>query len=153
MDVSEEIRASKFKDEFHKAMVNLYYTYKWYDDILGDLFKSYKILPQHFNVLMILKGSHPSPCSPKDIREVMLDKGRDITRLVDKLVAKGYATRELNPENRRQINIFITDSGQKMVSKMNQELIKKIQSLNNLSEKEVTQLNEILNKLRSQKKK
>lgn len=150
MDVGKEIKASRFGSEFHKAMVNLYYTYKWYDDILADLFKQHDILPQHFNVLMILNGKSPEPSTPKDIKEVMMDKGRDITRLVDKLVAKGYADRAPNPENRRQVNIVITKDGRKMAKQLNQELMNKIQSLNNLTPEEAKKLNEILNKLRLQ---
>jgi DNA-binding MarR family transcriptional regulator len=148
MGIQDDIQASGFRSEFHRAMVNLYYTYKWYDQFLGELFGAHQLLPQHFNVLMILKGRAPTPATPKEIKAVMLDHGRDLTRLIDKLVKMGYVKRHLNPDNRRQMLISLTEEGRKVVEALNETFMDKLADLNQLSDSEAMQLSALLDKVR-----
>ncbi len=150
MMIEDEIQVKGFSSTFHKSMVNLYVTYKWFDEEINTVFSTYNLLAQHFNVLRILQGKHPEKCTVKEIKEVMMDKGRDVTRLLDKLVKLGLVERELNPENRRQMSISLRDAGLILVKKVNGELMGKIKSLDNLTEEEANQLNFLLDKLRNQ---
>ncbi|HEY8916321.1 MAG TPA: MarR family transcriptional regulator, partial [Chitinophaga sp.] len=90
MRIEEAIKQGKFSNNFHKALVNLIFTSNWLRDANAEIFKKYDILPQHFNALRIIKGRHPKPVSAGEIKEVLLDKASDVTRLLDKLVKQGY---------------------------------------------------------------
>ena len=113
MDILQEINQSKFVDNYHMAYVNVMYTSNWLRDRQLPIFKKYNLLPQHYNVLKIVKGKHPKSASPGYILEVMLDKGRDLTRLVDKLVKMELLSRETCPTNRRKVDICISKKGMK----------------------------------------
>jgi DNA-binding MarR family transcriptional regulator len=132
------------------VVVNLVYTGNWVRDQQNQTFKKYDILPQHYNLLRILKGRFPKPASPGEIKEVMLDKGTDVTRLVDKLVNKDLVRRGLCEENRRKMDVVITEKGLQLLK----ELEVPMQSLSDqlksqLSENEAETLSHLLDKLRS----
>lgn len=148
MSIDKEVGSNKFSSNFHKVVVNLYYTYKWYEQHIEEVFKSNDVLSQHFNVLKIVNGK-TEPCSIKDIKEVIMDKGSDITRLIDKLVKKDLMVRELNPENRRQMLISITPKGANLVKEIDIALINRIQELNCLTESEAEELSALLDKVRT----
>lgn len=145
----EEAIKQKFGDSYQKAVVNLIYTGNWMRDKQSALFKAYDILPQHYNILRILKGKHPKPVSPGEIKEVMLDKGNDVTRLLDKLVAKGLVKRGLCEENRRKMDVLITEEGLKFVEVLSEPVKQVNQDVrNNISVEEAEQLSDLLDKLR-----
>ncbi len=111
MNIGEAIKQSKFENSVEKAIVNLIYTHNWLRDGFNDILKPYGLLQQHFNILRILRGKYPEVMCPGDIKEVMLDKGNDITRLLDKLVSMELAERNLCESNRRKMDIRITEKG------------------------------------------
>ncbi len=75
------------------------------------MLKPFKITTQQYNVLRILRGQHPNPASINLIIERMLDKMSNASRIVDKLVAKKLADRKVCPEDRRMVDVLITDKG------------------------------------------
>ena len=89
MGIEKDISQSKFLNEHQKASINLLYTYGWMMERSKELFASEDITPQQFNILRILRGSHPQPLSTLQIRERMLDKMSDTSRIVDRLIVKG----------------------------------------------------------------
>jgi len=95
----------------HKATINLMYTANWLHGEFRDLFKSFDITHQQYNVLRILRGMHPNCVNPTEIKEVMLDKNPDITRLCDRLLLMGLIHRNIDKENRRKMKIVITEKG------------------------------------------
>lgn len=115
MKIEQAINQRKFKDDYHKVIVNLLFTGNWLRDALGANLKEYDLLPQHYNALRIIKGRHPEPVSAGSIKEVMLDKASDVTRLLDKLEKLDYVQRRLCPHNRRKMDINITSSGLKLL--------------------------------------
>ena len=149
MDIKEEIKGSDFISTFHQAIVNIYFTSNWVMERQNPHYQAYDLLPQHFNVLVILRGKAPQPCSAKEIKEVLLNKGRDLTRLVDKLVRRGLVSREVNPENRRQMNIWLTEEGLELVSELDEKIMQEIRNIDCLSEKESQELNCLLDKIRT----
>ena len=112
MNILEAINQKSFDSSYEKAVVNLLYTHNWVRDRQQEVFKPYGLKMQHYNVLRILKGRYPEAYSPGEIKEVMLDKAPDLTRLIDKMVDMGLVDRHLCPDNRRKMNVFITDKGQ-----------------------------------------
>ena len=99
-------------------------------------------------MLRIVKGQHPNPASPGYILEVMVDKGRDLTRLVDKLVKLGYLERNTCSDNRRKVDISITSKGIEIVEQVGYEIDVWIKNNNNLTESEADHLSSLLDKLR-----
>lgn len=147
--LQQEIKQSKFKNSIEKAMVNILYTANWIIDAEMPIFKVYGIQPQHFNVLKIVKGKHPEPASPSQILAVMLDKGRDLTRLVDKLVKLEMLRRETCPTNRRKVDIYITEKGIALTHKMENEIDVLFAQLGNrITEPEAEQLSNLIDKIR-----
>ena len=147
MGFKEEIK-SKFDSNQLMAAVNIIYTSNWLRDVSLPIYKKYNILSQHYNILRIVNGSYPDSVSPGYIKEVMLDKGRDLTRLVDKLVNLGYVERNLCKDNRRKMKIIITKSGTEIIDNIGKE-INSLYTSYNLSEEEAIKLSELLDKLRS----
>lgn len=147
MGFKEEIK-SKFDSNQLMAAVNIIYTSNWLRDVSLPIYKKYNILSQHYNILRIVNGSYPDSVSPGYIKEVMLDKGRDLTRLVDKLVNLGYVERSLCKDNRRKMKIIITKSGTEIIDNIGKE-INSLYTSYNLSEEEAIKLSELLDKLRS----
>ena len=113
MGIDHDIHQSKFRNEYQRAGVNLLYTYGWVMERTKELFASEDITPQQFNILRILRGSHPQPLSTLQIRERMLDKMSDTSRIVDRLIAKGLLKKGTCKTDRRLVDVMITDKGKK----------------------------------------
>ncbi|MGZ3883347.1 MAG: MarR family winged helix-turn-helix transcriptional regulator [Bacteroidia bacterium] len=149
MKIEDAIKQSKFESGHQKAIINIIYTANWLRDAQADVFKQHDILSQHYNILRIVKGKHPDPVSPGQIKEVMLDKGNDVTRLIDKLVKKNFLKRHLCEENRRKVDINITEKGLAFLKKMSEPIKKQSDAIKKqLSEKEAELLSDLLDKLR-----
>jgi MarR family 2-MHQ and catechol resistance regulon transcriptional repressor len=148
MGIKEEINQKKFKSNAEMALVNILYTSNWMKDRQQGFLKEYNILTQHYNVLRIVNGNKSNVVYPGQIKEVMLDRGRDLTRLIDKLVSIELLSRQVCDNNRRMVEISITPKGRKVVEELGNKLSKEMKSFFNLSEKEALQLSELLDKLR-----
>ncbi len=119
-------------------------------DKINIVLKTYDISLQQFNVLRILKGQKGKPANLYTIQERMVTKMSNTTRLVDKLISKGYVKRVICESNRRKVEITITEQGKKFLEKVNptiDEFENRITS--GFSVEDLIQLNELLNKLRN----
>ena len=148
MGIEEDIRQSKFRNEHQKAAVNLLYTYGWITERTRELFASEDITPQQFNILRILRGSHPQPLSTLQIRERMLDKMSDTSRIVDRLIAKGLVKKGTCKTDRRLVDVMITDKGKKMLERLDERQDELDNIMGNLTTKEAAILSELLDKIR-----
>jgi DNA-binding MarR family transcriptional regulator len=124
------------------------YTYGWVMERTKELFSSEDITPQQFNILRILRGSYPQPMSTLQIRERMLDKMSDTSRIVDRLIAKGMVKKATCKTDRRLVDVIITDKGKKMLERLDQRQDELDKIIGNLSEKEAATLSDLLDKLR-----
>ncbi len=148
MKLEDEIKQKKFKNDFHKLAVNLIYTHGWLSNHQADFFKSFDITGTQYNILRILRGQHPNPASINLLKDRMLDKMSDASRLVERLKNKGLVEREICPDDRRKVEVKITDSGIELLKKMD-DLEDKFENLfANLKLSEVKMLNELLDKIR-----
>lgn len=148
MKIEEEIKQSNFKNEYHKLVINLKFTAGWLSGLHNRIFKLHGISSQQFNVLRILRGQYPKPSSLILIRERMLDKESNASRLIDKLEVSGFTKRVQCPNDRRQVDITITQKGIDLLEKINPETERLTLSRINLSIEEAKILNRLLDKLR-----
>jgi MarR family transcriptional regulator, 2-MHQ and catechol-resistance regulon repressor len=130
-------------------MINVIYTYGWVIERIKTLLASEDITHQQYNILRILRGSSPQPISTLQIRERMLDKMSDTSRIVDRLVAKGLVKKVLCATDKRLVDVTITDKGHKLLKKLDNQSDHTTEIMANLSEKESEQLSNLLDKLRS----
>ena len=146
MRLEEEIKQSKFPNPHEKAIVNILYTYNWLKDKNEIVMKPHKINEQHYNILRILRGKSPGTICPGEIKEVLINKRGDLTRLLDKLVSMDLVERDANPENRRMVLLKITSDGLRLLEDMEPEF-KQIEE-KNLTDEEALHLSNLLDKMR-----
>jgi MarR family transcriptional regulator, 2-MHQ and catechol-resistance regulon repressor len=149
MGIDQDILQSKFRNEHQKAIVNLLYTYNWVTEKSKEFFASEDITPQQFNILRILRGSHPQPLSTLQIRERMLDKMSDTSRIVDRLIAKGLVKKGVCKDDRRLVDVMITEKGKKLLERLDTRQDEIDNIIGNLSKKEAASLSDLLDKIRA----
>ena len=147
MSIEKDINQPKFKSDYQKSVINIIYTYNWTRERLQEIFDRENLTPQQFNILRILRGS-PSPLSTLQIRERMLDKMSDTSRIVDRLVLKGLAKKVINKSDKRLVDVSISEKGKKILQNMDQ-FESDIEGITkNLSINEAKTLNRLLDKIR-----
>jgi DNA-binding MarR family transcriptional regulator len=148
MSLENDIRQEKFENEFQKAAVNILFTGSWLYHANSLRLKPFGITPEQYNVLRILRGSHPKALMLAEITCRMIDKSSNATRLVEKLRLKGLVKREICENNRRQVDIIITSKGMDVLGRIDKESEAWIALLKGISKAEAQELNRILDKLR-----
>lgn len=151
MKIEDEIKQSTFKSPEQKLAINIFYTANWLNYYHAHFFKKVGITVQQYNVLRILRGQYPKICNLKVIKDRMLDRMSDASRIVDKLVLKGLVERKTCPEDRRNVNILISPKGLNLLKELYHidELGKQV--FESLTSDEVNELNRLLDKLRDSK--
>jgi len=148
MQIDEEIKTRKFEDNYHKVIINVAYTSGWLNNLLRCQFERYNLTQQQFNILRILRGQFPNPCTINLLKERMLDKMSDASRIVDRLEQKGLVSRCTNKRDRRSVDIRISETGMDILKKMDAEFKASDFLKNNLTEEEAGLLSDLLDKLR-----
>lgn len=148
MGLDKDIQQARFRNAWQKASINLIYTLGWMKDRTRHVFESEDITAQQFNILRILRGSFPQPLSTLQIRERMLEKMSDTSRIVDRLITKGLVKKVTCKSDRRLVDVIITDKGKKLLERLDLKEDEMDKVLGNLSEKEAEQLSELLDKMR-----
>jgi DNA-binding MarR family transcriptional regulator len=148
MGIEKDIHQATFRSARQKAMINILYTYGWVIERIKVSLAKEDITHQQYNILRILRGSAPEPLSTLQIRERMLDKMSDTSRIVDRLIVKGLVKKTVCSKDKRLVDVVITDKGQKLLKKLDAEHDHMDQIMNNLSEPESEELSHLLDKLR-----
>jgi DNA-binding MarR family transcriptional regulator len=149
MSIEQDIKQEQFKNDYQKAAINILFTASWLHHIDIARFRPHGITAEQYNVLRILRGSHPTPLMLSEITARMIDKSSNCTRLVEKLRQKGFVKREICADNRRQVDISITDKGLAILKKIDSNETEWLDSLKTITRTEARELNRILDKLRS----
>ncbi|MFY8035237.1 MAG: MarR family winged helix-turn-helix transcriptional regulator [Flexibacteraceae bacterium] len=149
MKIEEAIKTRKFTTSREKALVNILYTYGWLFNKEKDTFKQFGITPQQYNVLRILKGQYPKSISTCDIKERMLDKNSDASRLVDRMFTHGLVERTVSEFDKRKVDIKISDRGISLLLAIHEQREKLDNIASALSEEDAESLSLLLDKLRS----
>jgi DNA-binding MarR family transcriptional regulator len=148
MTIEEEIQQSKFKSPHQKAVLNLLFTANWIQNKQRELFEPYGITNQQYNILRILRGQHPKSISGTEIKNRMLDKNSDISRLLDRLIGKKLVVKTPCPEDKRASNVSIDTSGLELLQKLDADINNLDKQLLLLSKEEAIQLSSLLDKCR-----
>jgi DNA-binding MarR family transcriptional regulator len=142
----DELVNAKFKDDHHKAIVNIRYTSNWIGNFYNHQLAEFDITLPQFNILRILRGAKQK-LSIKVVKERMLEKSPNTTRLIDKLIDKELVIRTRCDMDRRVVYIEISDKGQVMLSKVD-EVFDDISIRGNLTIQEAIVLSDLLDKTR-----
>ncbi len=148
MKIEDEIKQKVFKNEYTKLLVNLLFTSNWIHHFNKKFLKSYQVSPEQYKILRILRGQNLLPATINMLNERMLDKMSNVSRLVEKLRLKGLITRKESEKDRRQVDIFITEEGLKLLAEVDKNIPDLERQFHTLNEEEATQLNNLLDKLR-----
>lgn len=149
MKLEEEIKQNKkFKSEYHKLAVNIIYTHGWLINNQSSFLKKIGITGAQYNILRILRGQYPNPASINLLKERMLDKMPDASRLVERLKQKGLVEREICKDDRRKVEVKITQKGLKLLHDTDKYEDRFDQLFKELKPSEAKTLNELLDKLR-----
>ena len=148
MGIEKDIQQTSFRNSYQKAAVNLIYTVGWLRDKMKRFFEEEDITAQQYNILRILRGSFPQPLSTLQIRERMLEKMSDTSRIVDRLITKGLVKKIVCKKDRRLVDVIITDKGQKLLENLDTHQEEMDSILGNLSKEEANTLSILLDRLR-----
>ena len=143
-DISKDIN-SKFPNERTKALINIKFSANWLNTVGNEFLKPFKITNQQYNILRILKGANDA-VTVNTVKERMIEKSPNATRLMDKLYDKGLLERTRCENDRRVVYVKISEKGLKLLDKINIDELGN--PMNTISEEEAKILNVILDKIR-----
>jgi DNA-binding MarR family transcriptional regulator len=150
MGIENDINQAKFRNEHQKAAINLIFTYNWVTEKFKCIFEREDITSQQFNILRILRGAG-QPLSTLQIRQRMLDKMSDTSRIVDRLVLKGLVKKNICANDKRLVDVYITEKGKKLLEKLDKYNEEMDGVFGNISDADAKALNRILDKIRNEK--
>jgi DNA-binding MarR family transcriptional regulator len=148
MKLEDEIKQKNFENEFQKLAVNIIYTHGWLTYSQSKTFQQYGITGTQFNILRILRGQHPKPASVNLLKERMLDKQSDVSRMVERLRVKGLVERTICFNDRRKAEVLISDIGLKLLEKLDEESTEFDKAFKYITGNEAKIINDLLDKLR-----
>lgn len=150
-ELNKILKSTANKPLSQAAVLNIFYTSFWIKDNLVLQLKPYDLSLEQFNVLRILRGQKGKAINLQDIQERMVSKMSNTTRLVDKLIKKKFVSRIICKENRRKVEISITDLGLETLTEVDPIIANTEKNITkNLTQEELTQLNTLLLKLKNQ---
>ena len=151
MKIEEILKSTVPMNNSKKIILNVLYTQNVITENFNEILKPHEISGEQYNVLRILRGQKGNPANMCVIQERMLAKTSNTTRLVDKLLLKDFVTRKVCPENRRKIEVLITQKGLDVLATLDPKVIAHEQFFSkNLNTEEIDQLNQLLEKYRNQ---
>jgi DNA-binding MarR family transcriptional regulator len=147
MALENDINQHVFRNEYQKSVLNLIYTFNWMNDRLNKRFEAFEVTQQQFNILRILRGAG-QPLSTLQIRQRMLDRMSDTSRIVGRLIKKGLVKKTICTGDRRLVDVQLTDKGKKLLEQMDKLNTEFDALFQNLDQEEARKLNELLDKIR-----
>ena len=148
MSIEKDIFQAKFRNDYQKSIINFIYTFNWMNEKMKSIFDREDITSQQFNILRILRGAG-KPLSTLQIRQRMLDKMSDTSRIVDRLVLKDLVKKNTCESDKRLVDVVITDKGLKLLEKLDAYDHEMDGVFGTLTPDEAKTLNTLLDKIRS----
>jgi len=148
MKLEAEIKQKKFKNGYQRLIVNLMFTHGWLNSLLNERLKEFDLSPQQFNILRILRGQYPNPVTVNLLKDRMLDKMSNASRLVEKLRIKDLVERTICEKDRRAVDVKITEKGLQVLKELDHSESDWEKHFWTLDESEAKELNNLLDKLR-----
>ncbi len=148
--IEDEIKQKKqFSSKVEKLLVNLIFTHNYFQHKFEEILKAFQITSQQYNILRILRGEHPNSITLNEIKNRILDRNSDASRIVERMRKKLLLTRKINMKNRRSVEISITQKGLNLLKQIEPHLKKYHNSIHSLSNDELKNMNTLLDKLRN----
>ncbi|MDC7232860.1 MAG: MarR family transcriptional regulator [Spirochaetales bacterium] len=149
MSIHTDIKVPRFKNPYNKGVVNIIYTGHWLVDAMNQALKGVDLTEPQYNVLSSLYGAGDTPLNVSQLQQRMVQKSSNVTRIIDKLLRKNLVDRQICPENRRKVNISITDEGKNLFRLAREQVwTSQSQTEHRLSDEELDLLSALLDKLR-----
>jgi DNA-binding MarR family transcriptional regulator len=148
MGIEQDIQQTSFRNEFQKMGINLLFTANWLNEHIGKILSEEGVTQQQYNILRILRGS-ATPLSTLKIRERMLDKMSDTSRIVDRLIAKELVVKNTCEKDKRLVDITLSPKGLDLVDQLDQFNDRIDALLKGINATEAATLNQILDKIRT----
>ncbi|WP_339920326.1 MarR family transcriptional regulator [uncultured Flavobacterium sp.] len=151
MKIEDIIKTTAILNNSNRIILNVMYSENVISEKFNEVLKPYELSGEQYNVLRILRGQKGNPANMSVIQERMIAKTSNTTRLVDKLLLKELVTRKVCPENRRKIEVLITQKGLDVLHELDPKVTEHGNYFSkNLNEEELEQLNTLLEKYRNQ---
>jgi DNA-binding MarR family transcriptional regulator len=147
MGIEKDIQQYQFRNDFQRAEVNLIFTCNWLNERIKQIIDEADITTQQYNILRILRGSK-KPLSTLQIRDRMLDKMSDTSRIVDRLIKKGLVDKTICATDKRLVDICISEKGLHLLEQLDIRNSDIDNLLHNLNNEEALQLSHLLDKIR-----
>ena len=147
MSIEKDINQTKFRNEHQKVLINIIYTSNWLNEQVKIFLDKEDITRQQFNILRILRGAG-TPISTLQIRQRMLDKMSDTSRIVDRLELKGLVKKNICENDKRMVDVYITMKGKKLLEKLDRTEDDMNNIAASLTEADAKAMNKLLDKLR-----
>jgi DNA-binding MarR family transcriptional regulator len=147
MGIEKDIQQENFRSIYQKLSINLIFSNNWITEKIKSVLQEEDITHQQYNILRILRGSK-KPLSTLQIRERMLDKMSDTSRIVERLVKKGLVEKKICDTDKRLVDVRIAQNGLDVLKRLDEKNAELDAILENLSPKEAAQLSDLLDKMR-----
>lgn len=147
--LEQEIQQDHFTSEHVKATINVLFTANWLHNKISAKLKPFNLTHEQFNVLRILRGSHPKGLCQKDILSRMIAKNSNVTLIINKLTEKSLIQVEQSEKDKREYVITITKGGMALLKSLDKDFNHTSEVLTSLSVSEAFHLNALLDKLRN----
>lgn len=149
--LEDHLITKPIKDPYSRLFLNVMFTGVWLQQAVGQVLKPFDITEPQYNVLRILRGQQGASMNLYEIQNRMIQKMSNVSRLIDKLVAKKLVTRKESKENRRRVDITITQKGLDLLDELEPHILpifKKISS--NLTKEQAKQMGDWLDIMRNE---
>lgn len=146
-NIEKALGNTTYKNEYQKAIASIFFTCRWMEYYYQQHLGHFGITWQQFYALRILKIQRPEPANLNLLKEKMIDKNSDVSRIVERLRKMNLVERKLNKKDRRHVDITITKKGIDLLDKIKKRDDEIESVLHNLPEKEVKQLNKLLDRI------
>lgn len=150
--LEQAIKSTKFRSELQKAGLNILYTAWWLKTIMSRELKEFGLTHEQYNVIRILKGSHPTPMCVRDIACRMIEKNSNVPRIIDRLEIKKLVKRSISPEDKRETMITITQAGIALLDVSTTRINHLWDNLIVMDESSASNLNQLLEGIRANEK-
>jgi DNA-binding MarR family transcriptional regulator len=145
--LEQAIKSSNFRNEVHKAGLNILYTAWWLKTVTSKELKAYGLTPEQYNVLRILKGKYPEQICVKEIACRMIEKSSNVPRIIDRLETKKLVKRSSSHVDRRETVIVLTQAGLNILEHSTERVNNLMDKIMVIDEEKAADLNAILDSI------
>ena len=147
MGIEKDIQQQSFRNGYQKASVNIIFSANWLNEKIKGLLDAEDITLQQYNILRILRGNQ-KPMSTLQIRDRMLDKMSDTSRIVERILKKGWVEKKICPADKRLVDVIISKKGLALLERLDKRNAELDNILSGLTQEEAQTLNGLLDKMR-----